>query len=165
MRGRVYIGVSLMLWAALALPAPAAAVTRSDARAVQALYKRSLDLSQALTDALGGGVSQLNATGDAQTLDCLDTLREAASEVSDQLMDVQDVSALAASLHRAADRRAGAVAARKAAARALEVLPVEAKQINATASLCLTQTLVQQKARDGLQLIDDATPALKRLAR
>jgi hypothetical protein len=45
------------------------------------------------------------------------------------------------------------------------VLPVEAKQINATASLCLTQTIVQQKARDGLLLIDDATPALKRLAR
>jgi hypothetical protein len=162
---RACSAVSMLLLAALTLPAPAAAVTRHDARAIQALYKRSLDLTQALTDAVGGGVSQLNATGDAQTLDCLDTLREAASEVSDQLMDVQDVASLAASLRHAPDRRSGAVAARKAAVRALDVLPVEAKQINATASLCLTQTIVQQKARDGLLLIDDATPALKRLAR
>ncbi|HTX48955.1 MAG TPA: hypothetical protein VME40_06140 [Caulobacteraceae bacterium] len=161
----LWSAISALGLAALALPTPASAVTRHDARAVQALYKRSLDLTQALTDAVGGGVSQLNATGDAQTLDCLDTLREAASEVSDQLMDVQDVATLAASLRHAPDRRYGVVAARKAAARALDVLPVEAKQINATASLCLTQTLVQQKARDGLLLIDDATPALKRLTR
>lgn len=162
---RVCSAVSALLLAALAFPDRAVAVTRHDARAVQALYKRSLDLTQTLTDAVGGGVSQLNATGDAQTLDCLDTLREAVAQVSNQLMDVQDVASLAAALRQAPDRRSGAAAARKSAARALDVLPVEARQINATASLCLTQTLVQQRARDGLLLINDATPALKRLAR
>ncbi|HUO11666.1 MAG TPA: hypothetical protein VMU37_02825 [Caulobacteraceae bacterium] len=163
MRKQLGSGLAAIIVLAIAAT-PAAAVTRQDARALQALYKRSLDLTQELTDAVGGGVSQLNATGDAQTLDCLDTLREAAGDVSDQLMDVRDVSSLAASLRHAPERRAGRIASRKAAARALEVLPVEARQINQTASLCLTQTVVQQKARDGLTLINDATPVLRRLA-
>jgi len=162
-RGSTAIRLALATALVAGLATPGLATTRHDARAVQGLYQRSLDLTQALTDAASAGVSQLNAGGDAQTLDCLDTLREAANDVSDQLLDVQDVATLSASLHQGRDRRLGAAATRKAAARALEVLPVEARQINQTASLCLTQVVVQQKARDGLTLINDATPVLKTL--
>jgi len=142
----------------------AGAASRRDAAVLQGLYQRSLDLSQALTEAESGGVSQLNASGDPQALDCLETLREAASEVSDQLLDVRDVASLAAGLHGARDRRQGAAATRAAAGRALDVLPAEARQVNQTAGLCLTQATVQQKARDEAKLIDDATAALQPLA-
>jgi hypothetical protein len=146
---------------ALAAVSNAEAVTHRDAHALGDLYKRALDLSQSLTEAESGGVSQLNAGGDAQALDCLETLREASGEVADQLMDVKDVASLAAGLHGARDRRHGDAATRAAVARALEVLPVEQKQITQTAGLCLSQAVVQQKARDASLLIADATTALQ----
>jgi hypothetical protein len=157
------LGLAALIFGAIAWSPGAQATTHRDAQAMATLYQRSLDLTQALTDAVGGGVSQLNATGDAQSLDCLETLREAASEVSDRLMDVRDVAALSSRLHRLADRRLGSAAASAAAARALEVLPAESRQVNQTAGLCLTQAQVQQRARDELLLINDATSALERL--
>jgi len=156
--------VTLVLAAALAtaLAAPAAqALRRSDVRALDGLYTRSQTLAQSLTEAASGGVSQVNAGGDAAALDCLETLREAANQVSDQLMDVRDVGHLAVSLHQGADRKLGAAATRRAAAGALVVLPVEARQITATAALCPQQAVVQQQAGAGLQLISEATTALK----
>jgi hypothetical protein len=156
--------VTLALAAALAttIAAPAAqALHRSDVRALDGLYSRSQSLTQSLTQAASGGVSQVNAGGDAAALDCLETLSEAANQVSDQLMDVRDVGHLAVSLHKGPDRKLGAAATRRAAAGALVVLPVEARQITATASLCPQQATVQQQAQAGLQLITDATTALK----
>jgi hypothetical protein len=147
----------------LSIATSAGAVSRRDAHALEALYQRSLDLTQSITTAEGGGVSQLNASGDPQALDCLETLREAAAEVSDQVMDVKDVAGLAATLHGARDRRLGAAATHAATARALDVLPVESRQVSQTAGLCLTQTSVQQSARDGQALITDVTAALKHL--
>jgi hypothetical protein len=141
----------------------AGAVSRRDTQALESLYKRSLDLTQSITSAEGGGVSQLNASGDPRALDCLETLREAAAEVSDQVMDVKDVADLAAGLRGARDRRRGAAATRAATARALEVLPVESRQVNQTAGLCLTQAQVQQSARDEAALITEVTAALKHL--
>jgi hypothetical protein len=141
----------------------ALALSRRDVASLDALYKRSRDLTQSLTEAASAGVSQLNAGGDGQALDCLESLRDAAGQVSDRLMDVRDVASLAASLHRGPDRRLGLAASRRTAASALAVLPAERRQIGQTASLCFTQTAVQQHARDALQLIDDATAALGRL--
>jgi hypothetical protein len=161
--GARWLACAAVFAAATGAAPGAQAVTRRDAQAIDSLYDRSLDLTQSLTQAVGGGVAQLNATGDAQTLDCVDTLREAASEVSGQLMDVDDVAALAAGLRRAPDRRRGAAATGRAIARALGVLPAEARQVNQTAGLCLTQTLVQNKARDQLQLINDAMVELTRV--
>jgi hypothetical protein len=153
--------LALALVAAVVLAPAANALQRRDVRVLDGVYKRSLDLTQSLTEAASGGVSQVNAGGDAQALDCLETLREAANQVSDQLMDVRDVARLAASLHRGPDRKLGAAAARHAAAGALQVLPVEGRQMSATASLCPSQATVQQKAHEGLALISDATVALK----
>jgi hypothetical protein len=150
--------------AALVLVAgDAQALQRPGVRALDALYQRSLDLTQSLTEAAAGGAAQLNASGDSQALDCLETLREAASEVSGQLMDVRDVASLAASLHRGADRRLGVAATRRAVAGALTVLPVERRQVTQTASLCSAQAAVGPKAADATKLIDDATAALEKL--
>jgi hypothetical protein len=144
--------------------APSAqAMSRRDVRSLDALYKRSQDLGQSLTEAASAGANQLSAGGDAAALDCLESLRDAAGQVSDQLMDVRDVASLAASLHRGPDRRLGLAATRRAASGALAVLPAERRQISQTASLCLSQTAVQQQARDALLLINDAAAELGKL--
>ncbi|HXQ09883.1 MAG TPA: hypothetical protein VN805_02670 [Caulobacteraceae bacterium] len=141
----------------------AGAVSHNRAQALDRLYQRSLDLAEELTKTVGAGVAQLNASGDAQSLDCLETLRDAASETSDQLLDVRDVAALAAGLTLKADRRAGTAATRRSAAQALSVLPAEARQVSRTADLCRSQADVQQRAKAELALIDDATAALTQL--
>ena len=153
--------VAALLIAGLAPSAQA--MSRRDVRSLDALYKRSQDLSQSLTEGASAGAAQFNAGGDAAALDCLESLRDAAGQVSDQLMDARDVASLAASLHRGPDRRLGLAAARRSAAGALAVLPAVRRQIEQTASLCLTQTAVQQHARDALLLIDEATAALGKL--
>lgn len=141
----------------------AQAVQHRDVRTLDILLKRAQDETQNLTSAESSGVAQAKAGG-AQGLDCLETLREAANQVADQLQDVDDVAGEAASLRRLDDRRLGSAAAARAAARALEVLPVEAKQANQTAGLCLGQPQIQGKAGDLTRLVDDANAALQRLA-
>jgi hypothetical protein len=158
--GRLSARLLLAVLATATAPA-AQALHRGDVRTLDGLYGRSQTLTQSLSEAASGAASQLNAGGDAAALDCLETLREAANQVSDQLMDVRDVAHLAVSLHKGPDRKLGAAAARRAAAGALVVLPAEARQITATASLCPQQAAVQQQAQAGLQLITDATAALK----
>src|ERR1700722_4740591 len=88
-RPRRAMRLGLATTAALLIAAAASsaeALQRRDVSRLDTLYKRSQDLSQSLTEAASAGVSQLNATGDAQTLDCLQSLQSAASQVSDQLM-------------------------------------------------------------------------------
>jgi hypothetical protein len=162
-RMRLAAGLGLGAALALAVAPEASALQQRDAKAVDALYQRSADLTQQVTAAAATAASQLNSGGDAAALDCLEPLRDAASQVSDQLMDVRDVTSLAASLHRGTDRRRGAAAAHRAAASALAVLDVEGKQVSRTASLCAAQASVQPVAKAELQLIDDATAALKKL--
>ena len=147
----------------LALAPDALALQKRDAKAIDALYQRSTDLAQQITSAAATAAAQLSGGGDSAALDCLEPLRDAAGQVSDQLMDVRDVTSLAASLHRGADRRRGSAASHRAAARALTVLDVEGKQVSHTASLCVAQASVQPLAKDALQLIDDATVALNKL--
>jgi hypothetical protein len=159
---RLKLAIAAALLIAGAAPG-AQALSRRDVASLDALYNRSQDLTQSLTEAASAGVSQLNSGGDAQALDCLESLRDAAGQVSDQLMDVRDVASLAASLRRGPDRRLGLAATRRAAAGALAALPAERRQIGQTASLCLSQTAVQQQARDALLLINDATAALGKL--
>jgi hypothetical protein len=139
----------------------AGAVSHDRAQALDLLYQRSLDLTEDLTNAVGAGVAQLNASGDAQSLDCLESLRDAASETSDQLLDVRDVAALAASLKLKADRSAGTAATRRSSAQALSVLPAEARQVSQTAALCQSQAGVQAKAER--ELIEDATALLTKV--
>ena len=134
-------------------------------RSIDALYQRSLDLTQQVTAAAAGASAQLSGGGGEAALDCLEPLRDAAGQVSDQLMDVRDVASLAASLQRGPDRRRGAAATHRAATSALAVLDVEGKQVSRTASLCASQASVQSLAKDELQLIDDAAAALKALQR
>ena len=153
----------IALGAALASAPNATALQKQDAKTIDALYQRSADLTQKITSAAATAAAQLSGGGDAAALDCLEPLRDAASQVSDQLMDVRDVTSLAASLHRGVDRRRGSAASHRAAASALTVLDVEGKQVSRTASLCAAQTSVQPLAKDALQLIDDATVALKQL--
>jgi hypothetical protein len=141
----------------------AGAVSHNRAQALDLLYQRSLDLTEGLTKAVGAGVAQLSASGDAQSLDCLETLRDAASETSDQLLDVRDVAALAAALTFKADRRTGTAAMRRSAAQALSVLPAEARQVSQTAALCQSQAGVQEQAKAELALIEDATAALTKV--
>jgi hypothetical protein len=148
---------------AVAAGGPAGATGRSQARALSALYLRSQASAQSLTDAVGAAAAQLNAGGDAQALDCLETLRDAASETTGQLLDVRDVASLAASLKTKADRQLGTGAVRRAAARALAVLPAESAQVSQTAQLCAAQAVVQAKAKAELELIGDATAVLGRL--
>jgi hypothetical protein len=148
---------------AIAASGPAGATGRGQARALDGLYQRSLASTQDLTNAVGAAVAQLNAGGDAQALDCLETLRDAASETTGQLLDVRDVASLSASLKTKADRRLGTAAVRRAAGRALAVLPAEAAQVSQTAQLCPAQAVVQAKAKGELDLIGDATAALDRL--
>jgi hypothetical protein len=143
--------------------ASAATVQARDVKALDALHKRSFDLTQALTESEGGGVTQLNATGDPQTLDCIETLREASNQVTDQLMDVDDVAAVARRMKHPTDRGIAAAHTARAVGRALNILPVEARQVNQTAGLCLTQSGVQDKAREQLQLINDAIGQLQAL--
>jgi hypothetical protein len=159
------IASGLAIGAALALAAAphALALQKRDAKAVDALYQRSLGLAQQVTAAAAGASAQLSGAGGEAALDCLEPLRDAASQVSDQLMDVRDVASLAASLQRGPDRRRGAAASRRAAASALAVLTVEGEQVSRTASLCALQAGVQPLAKDELQLIDDAAAALKKL--
>jgi hypothetical protein len=159
--GHRFAGVALAAWVATAPGAQA--VQLPDVQAVQALYKRSSDLTQALTQAIGGGASQLGATGDPQALDCAETLREASNQVSDQLMDLVDVTTIAANMHGGQDRRFAASMTRKAAARAQGILAVESRQVNQTAALCLTQAPVQTMAHDQIQFINDASAELGRL--
>ncbi|HXQ47503.1 MAG TPA: hypothetical protein VN806_12855 [Caulobacteraceae bacterium] len=151
--------------AALAVIAggPAGATGRGQARALDALYERSLESTQDLTTAVGAAVAQLNAGGDAQSLDCLETLRDAASETTGQLLDVRDVADLSATLMAKADRRLGTAAVHRAASRALAVLPAEAAQVSQTAQLCAGQAAVQAKANSELQLIGETTSALGRI--
>jgi hypothetical protein len=166
MRVRRVTGAVLAICALAGLggaTASAANVQARDVKALDALYTRAFDLTQALTESEGGGVSQLNTTGDAQTLDCIETLREASNQVTDQLMDVDDVAALARRMKQPADRKAAAAQTAKSVTRALDILPVEARQVNQTAGLCLTQPLVQDKSRDQLQLINDAIARLQAL--
>lgn len=155
------IAVGLAIW--LAIAPDAVALSRRDAKAIDALYQRSADLTQRATSAAASAATQLNNGGDATALDCLEPLRDAASQVSDRLLDVRDVARLAASLQRGADRRRGAAAAHRAAVSALAVLDVEGKQVSRTASLCAAQASVQPLATHQLQLIADATAALKKL--
>ena len=157
----------LALGAALALAAgpEALALQKRDAKVIDALYQRSLDVTQQVTAAAAGASAQLSGGGGEAALDCLEPLRDAAAQVSDQLMDVRDVASLAASLQRGHDRRRGAAATRHAATSALAVLDVEGKQVSRTASLCASQASVQSLAKDELQLIDDAAAALKALQR
>lgn len=161
--GRRWPAFAAVLVVTAAAAGGAQAVQHRDVRALDSLLKRAQDQTSALTFAESGGVAQASAGGDAQALDCLETLREASNQVADQLQDVDDVAAEAASLHRLDDRRLGSAATARSVARALEILPVEAKQANQTAGLCLAQTDIQVKAKDEVQLIDDATAALERL--
>jgi hypothetical protein len=162
-RKRLAPGFALGAALALAAAPEALALQKRDAKAVDALYQRSLDLTQQVTAAAANASAQLSGGGGEAALDCLEPLRDAAAQVSDQLIDVRDVASLAASLQRGPDRRRGAAATRRAAASALAVLEVEGKQVSRTASLCASQPGVQQLAKDELQLIDDATAALKQL--
>ena len=158
---RLVFGIAL--GAALASAQDATALQKRDAKAIDALYQRSADLTQQITSAAATAAAQLSGGGDSAALDCLEQLRDAATQVSDQLMDVRDVTSLAVSLRRGADRRRGAAATHRAATSALTVLDVEGKQVSRTASLCAAQTGVQPLAKDALQLIDEATVALKKL--
>ncbi len=162
-RRRLAAGIGLGAAMALAVAPNATALQKRDAKAIDALYQRSADLTQQVTSAAATAAARLSGGGDAAALDCLEPLRDAASQVSDQLMDVRDVTSLAASLHRDADRRRGAAAVRRSVAGALTVLEVEGKQVSRTASLCAAQTSVQPLAKAALQLIDDASAQLKKL--
>ena len=162
-RTRLAVAIGLGAAIVLALAPDAMALRKRDATAIDALYQRSADLTQQATSAAASAAAQLSSGGDATTLDCLEPLRDAASQVSDQLLDVRDVTSLATGLHRGADRHRGAAAAHRAAASALTVLDVEGKQVSRTASLCAAQASVQPLAKAELQLIDDATTALKKL--
>jgi hypothetical protein len=156
---RRFSAFAAALVAAAAAAGGAQAVQHRDVRTLDDLLKRAQDQTSALTAA----VSQASAGGDAQALDCLETLREASNQVTDQLQDVDDVAAEAASLHRLDDRRFGSAATGRAVARALTILPVETKQANQTAGLCLAQADVQARAKDLTQLIEDVTAALEQL--
>jgi len=165
LRRRIAAGFALGAALALAVAPDALALQKRDAKAVDALYQRSLDLTQQVTAAAAGASAQLSGGGGEAALDCLEPLRDAAAQVSDQLMDMRDLASLAASLQRGPDRRRGAAATHRAATSALAVLDVEGKQVSRTASLCGSQASVQPLAKDELQLIDDATAALKLLQR
>jgi hypothetical protein len=165
LRRRIAAGFALGAALALGAAPDALALQKRDAKAIDALYQRSLDLTQQVTAAAAGASAQLSGGGGEAALDCLEPLRDAAGQVSDQLMDVRDVASLAASLQRGPDRRRGAAATRRAATSALAVLDVEGKQVSRTASLCASQAGVQALAKDESQLIDDATVTLTLLQR
>jgi|HubBroStandDraft_1064217.scaffolds.fasta_scaffold199409_2 hypothetical protein len=157
---RAVIRSSVAAGAALAILAAgqAQALQRADVHALDALLQRALDLSQSLTEAAG---AQLKTGGESADLACLETLRDAAGQVSDQLKDVRDVTDLATRLRGPVDRWRGIASVRRAAAGALAVLPIEARQTDQTAKLCGPDAGARAKLLDAL--IGDATTELTQL--
>lgn len=138
----------------------ARAVNSGEADTIFAINLRSSRLTRDITEAQQGAVSHLLANGDTQSLDCLDTLREASSEVSDSLNGVSDLANVASMMRDPADRKYAASVRDAEVDGAVGVLAIERREINRTAGVCPDHALVQSKARDLIQLIDDALTQL-----
>jgi len=140
---------------------PAHAADAHDLSAIGAIYKRSLTATVDINETVEGALSQSAANGDFRTTDCLGVLRDTAEELTGVLGDVYDLTMVESGMIDSRDEKFAASIRNISAKGAVDQLVVYRRQINQAEGMCANQGLVQQKARDVVQLIDDATAELE----
>lgn len=127
-----------------------------------AMNQRSLRVAMDINESIQGALPGAMQAGDSQTVECLGSLRDTAMQVSDQIGDVSDLATVASAMLDPGDAKRAALIRDVSAEGALRILSVDRREVNQTAGECPNQALVQYKARDLIQLIDDATTMLQR---
>jgi hypothetical protein len=140
---------------------PARAADAHDPSAIGAIYQRSLTILGDINDTVGGALLQARASGDLQSANCLGQLRDTASEISDVLVDVNDLDTVESGMIDGRDQKFAVLIRNLSAKGATKQLAIYRRTVNQTEGECANQGLVQQKARDLIQLIDDATAELE----
>ena len=148
----------------LAIVVSAGSVARADdahdALSLTGLQMRSLALSRDINDSVVGALTEIRASGDTRTPDCLGSLRDTGGEISDVLDGVAGLAIVTAEMNDPRDEKVASSYRNIYAKGALDRLRLDRRTVNQVAGECANQLLVQNKARDLIQLIDDASVAL-----
>jgi hypothetical protein len=130
------------------------------------LIKLNLSVANVAKDIIeasrGAAIAMLQ-TGDNRAAACLDTLVDVAMSISDQIDHIEDLQEIRYRLVDARDIES-AIGVRDRSSKAiLERFDLERGQINREAGLCYGESIVQDKARMLLQLMDEATSEIEAL--
>jgi len=131
---------------------------------IDQIATQSLKLTKDLGDAMAGALSAGHASGDLRSTECLNTLVTLSLEIEANIAGVDDLNLVTSMMVDSRDEKSAISVRAMSANAALAQLKIDRTEVNQTAGECSDQAIVQEKARELDQLLDDASVELTRLA-